>query len=163
MPYYNTNTAVGITTPLLFSSSELNDDPNGGAKALNRFESAALREKRVVIVEDEAITQIQLRKICQMAGMEVAAVPALFTEHETHLQRSYRDWKHWRIACSSFLITAYFIRHWRASHAIHRRSYESCPISRIKDMTAMPSMKPTMPVMNGSTLAPSVIATNKRP
>src|SRR4051812_11348361 len=30
-----------------------------------------LKDRRVVIVEDEAITQIQLRKICLVAGMQV--------------------------------------------------------------------------------------------
>jgi AmiR/NasT family two-component response regulator len=33
--------------------------------------SEVLRDKRVVIIEDEAITQLQLRKICISAGMHV--------------------------------------------------------------------------------------------
>lgn len=33
--------------------------------------SALLRDKRVVIVEDEGLTQIHLRKICLLAGMQV--------------------------------------------------------------------------------------------
>lgn len=33
--------------------------------------SAVLRGKRIVIVEDEGLTQLQLRKICLLAGMEV--------------------------------------------------------------------------------------------
>lgn len=36
--------------------------------------SPALRDKRIVIVEDEGITQLQLRKICQLAGMTIAGV-----------------------------------------------------------------------------------------
>jgi len=35
-----------------------------------------LRDKRVVIVEDEAITQLQLRKICHAAGMHVVGLAA---------------------------------------------------------------------------------------
>ncbi|MCW3054992.1 MAG: transcriptional regulator [Chthonomonadales bacterium] len=36
--------------------------------------SALLRDKRIVIVEDEGLTQIQLRKICLLAGMEVVGL-----------------------------------------------------------------------------------------
>jgi len=37
-------------------------------------EPGILKGKRVVIIEDEAITQLQLRKICQSGGMQVVGL-----------------------------------------------------------------------------------------
>ena len=56
------------------------DDPSNQAYPEGLPRSGAgtgiLRGKRVIIIEDEAITQIQLRKICLTAGMQVAGVAA---------------------------------------------------------------------------------------
>jgi AmiR/NasT family two-component response regulator len=63
-------------TPLWAGSSQ---DPSDGAAPRGAPSSEAvgiLRGKRVVIVEDEAITQIQLRKICVSAGMQVVGLAA---------------------------------------------------------------------------------------
>src|SRR5690348_9474994 len=38
--------------------------------------SSNLRDTRVVIIEDEGLTQIQLRRICDAAGMNVVGVAA---------------------------------------------------------------------------------------
>jgi YesN/AraC family two-component response regulator len=75
-PFINTNVVMVDTMPFAFSSNDSDNDLNANAGAKGKFESEALRGKQLVIVEDEAITQIQLRKICQRAGMTVAAVAA---------------------------------------------------------------------------------------
>lgn len=64
-------------TPVWVSAAQ---DPAEGAapEGAPRSEPGAgvLRNRRVVIVEDEAITQMQLRKICLSAGMQVVGLAA---------------------------------------------------------------------------------------
>jgi len=67
-----------VRVPLWWSC--VSHDPSEGVAPDEtlRLETGAdiLRDKRVVIVEDEAITQLQLRKICLAAGMQVVGLAA---------------------------------------------------------------------------------------
>jgi len=57
--------------PILASSNQNSENPNLPDIFLKESGVSVLRDKRIVIVEDEGITQLQLKKICQLAGMLV--------------------------------------------------------------------------------------------
>jgi two-component system, response regulator PdtaR len=73
-PNYLLQTRV---SPFRLSSASPTDDSTSqraAARPSDPASSPILRGKRVVIVEDEGITQMQLRKICLLAGMQVAGI-----------------------------------------------------------------------------------------
>ena len=57
----------------------------------NKDEVASLRNKRVVVVEDEGITQIQLRKILTQAGLQVVGTATTAEEGIETVLREHPD------------------------------------------------------------------------
>jgi hypothetical protein len=53
--------------------------------------SPVLRDKRIVIVEDEGLTLLQLRKICSLAGMKVVGIASDGQEGVVKVLRSWTD------------------------------------------------------------------------
>jgi len=63
-----------IMPPMLAASRDFSRDPIIPETLDLQSVFPLLREKRVVIVEDEGLTQLQLRKICLVVGMQVVGM-----------------------------------------------------------------------------------------
>jgi AmiR/NasT family two-component response regulator len=71
-----TNYIVSTVTPVYTASDDSLKKSTPPSAAQQESYTPLLRNKRVVIVEDEGITQLQLRKICMLAGMNVVGMAA---------------------------------------------------------------------------------------